>query len=257
MYPYIFVFDYKIPSYLLCALIGIVVSFSLALVRAGSSKFNTPKKDVLYTLYSILAGALFGAKLFQIIGQIFKNGNNSDFWTLENLKDLLQGVGVFYGGLIGGFLFAAIYIRVSKLDFYEISNIITPSIPLFHAFGRIGCFFAGCCYGAAGTSLLCIDGKHQVQLYEAGYNLLVIIPLIFLSEKIFKGNLLLRYMVLYSAGRFFLEFLRGDNNGKVFIFSVSQWISVIILLTAISLTLLKKQKTQKNKERYFNEKEKS
>jgi phosphatidylglycerol:prolipoprotein diacylglycerol transferase len=54
---------------------------------------------------------------------------------------------VFYGGLVGGVLGAMIYSRVKNLDFWKLADLLAPSLVLAHAFGRLGCFMNGCCYG--------------------------------------------------------------------------------------------------------------
>jgi phosphatidylglycerol:prolipoprotein diacylglycerol transferase len=110
-----------------------------------------------------------------------------------------------------------------------------------HSFGRIGCFFAGCCYGIkyqgpfSITFLDSIAGPNHValfpiQLLESFINVLVSIFLIFYSKKDrLPGKIFGIYLMLYSLIRFFLEFLRGDIiRGKLFGITTSQWISLLL-----------------------------
>ncbi len=59
----------------------------------------------------------------------------------------LRSGGVYYGGLIGGFLTVALLIRFYKLPFWKVADALVPGLALGQAFGRQGCFAAGCCWG--------------------------------------------------------------------------------------------------------------
>lgn len=122
-------------------------------------------------------------------------------------------------------------------------NILAVSIPLFHAIARIGCFLAGCCYGIEYTGFGSITytimdngilnsvNRIPVQLIEAGFNVLIFIYLLRLIQKEDwnKKDILLRYLTLYSCGRFLLEFIRGDTvRGVIYGVSFSQVISILI-----------------------------
>ena len=89
----------------------------------------------------------------------------------------LNGGLTFIGGLIGGTLcFLTIYLFFRKkytTRLYRMTSILPCCILIAHAFGRIGCFFAGCCYGKETDSFLGVQFpqlSHPVyptQLYEA------------------------------------------------------------------------------------------
>jgi prolipoprotein diacylglyceryltransferase len=118
MYPYLELFGHTISTYWLCAMVGLFLCAGLALLRRRAVRFHTSAEDVILTILCCVIGALLGAKVFQLVGLVFRDGANPDFWSLENWKGLLlSGVGVFYGGLIGGASVALIYIRQSKLTF--------------------------------------------------------------------------------------------------------------------------------------------
>ena len=65
-----------------------------------------------------------------------------------------SGGWVVYGGILGGIFGGWVYCRMKKLDFPAYFNMLIPTVVLAQAFGRIGCFFAGCCYGVPTTSSL-------------------------------------------------------------------------------------------------------
>lgn len=62
------------------------------------------------------------------------------------------------GGLFGALLMVYLICRIRKQNFADLSDILTVGIPLFHCFGRVGCFFAGCCYGVESNSWIAFHG---------------------------------------------------------------------------------------------------
>lgn len=247
MLPFIQLFGFEINMYWLSVAFGIVFACGLAFWRASRSHFNVPVKHVLFTFLFIILGARVGAVLFKAMGHIFLYATTPDFWTLENWIVLLSSGGVFYGGLIGGFFAAFAYVKSNKINFQDISDILMPSIPLFHVFGRMGCFFAGCCHGiqadwgiAFSQSISAPNGIPfiPVQLFEIGLNLwILLVTLILRPERIRQGVLLPMYLITYSVGRFILEFIRGDMARGIFLLSTSQWISVVVLPVAVILLI--------------------
>ncbi|MCL1952665.1 MAG: prolipoprotein diacylglyceryl transferase, partial [Oscillospiraceae bacterium] len=120
----------------------------------------------------------------------------------------------------------------------------------FHACGRVGCFCAGCCYGreaAWGIAFTHAPGAPNgvplvpVQLFEAGFNLLLMAAiLIFKPERRRPGLLLPLYLAAYAAARFVLEFFRGDSGRGVLLLSTSQWISLLVILPAAIALFLRR-----------------
>ena len=240
MYHYLDVFGHAVSTYLLSAITGIIFAVGLALLRRRAARFHTSAEDIVFLLMCAVVGALFGAKAFQLIGLIVRDGRSADFWTLEHWKGLVPGVGVFYGGLIGGFLAVLIYIRKYKLDFLDVTDILVPCVLLFCTFGRIGCFLAGCCYGR--EAHWGIAPQHgaaplvPVQLFEAGLTFFTMAAiLIFRPERKRPGMLLPLYILVYAAGRFIIEFFRGDMQRGVYLLSTSQWISLLMIPAGVFL----------------------
>jgi phosphatidylglycerol:prolipoprotein diacylglycerol transferase len=153
---------------------------------------------------------------------------------------------IFYGGLYGGISVAVLYLHINKEQQYLV-DIIAPGIPLFHFFGRIGCFLGGCCYGIECN--IGITFRHSlvesannisrfpVQLLEAGYELILFLILDYMRKKnLCKNKLLYTYLLAYSTGRFFIEYLRGDEYRGFFgAFSTSQIISIITFIITLIL----------------------
>ena len=157
--------------------------------------------------------------------------------------------GVFYGGLFGAVLSGLAVLKIKGVEKSPYTDAAAVSLPLFHAFGRVGCFFSGCCYGVISNfGFIMPDGtrRFSVQLLSAFLLLILSCVLFILFKKnFFKGRLLNIYLAVYAAGRFFIELLRGDEiRGKIWIFSTSQFISILLL---IFLTVIGLKKTKENK----------
>jgi len=229
MLPFIYIDGYPFAMYSLMALFGIVFVVVLALIKRKA--FDLRKRDILRLATYATIGAILGAKLFSVIGQIFKHGTEPDFWTAENWLYITSAGGVFYGGLIGGLGLATLRAKIARIELESVFNIAAYAGLAFQSFGRLGCYCAGCCYG-----IELADGTHfPVQLFEAGFCFTAL--LVFLIVKPERRwpdiPLLPVYMITYSAGRFILEFLRGDASRGVWILSTSQWIALVLITVAL------------------------
>lgn len=253
MYPYIEIFGKEITSYGLMAGIGCMVVFVLSMIRI--KKTRSSLDDQLFFIGFILVGAVVGAKV------LYQLQHLSELWVyrsviFSSLSAFLDYFGqgmVFYGGLIGGCLGAIAYAKCFKINTVPNAEAIIPCIPLFHCFGRIGCFLGGCCYGIEYDGFLsvtftnAIGGPNGVpllpiQLIEAGANLITFIILISLEKK-FKRPLqeFGLYLIIYSVERFIFEFFRGDLvRGSFLALSTSQWISLILLPIGFYFLMAKK-----------------
>lgn len=235
MYPYIDVFGRSIPSYGLCMALGIIVSCVIGFARAYRLKLDM--NSLIIIAACAVGFGLFGAKLLYIvvscdIKEVINRLLHGD------IQDLAGGGQVFYGGLFGGIAGAFLGVRIAGItdDTALYCESILPVIPLGHAFGRIGCFLGGCCYGASYTGIGAVTfpkvGVLQpvfpVQLVEAVCNVFIFAILFFRWDRKKRGYAALYlYMILYSTVRFLLEFFRGDEiRGIAQGLSTSQWISV-------------------------------
>lgn len=188
-------------------------------------KINMGKKSIdfyeINAIISIALGFLF-ATVFQYVYDLIKDG----VATFGNMT--------FMGGLIGGVLtFSLITIFFAKSeikkDIFKFLEVAMPCVLITHGFGRIGCFFAGCCYGIRTDGPLGIDFPYggsagmgpvlPTMLFEAIFLFIMFGICLFLIKKKFSYNVPI-YLIGYSIFRFTLEFFRGDNRGE-FIGSLS------------------------------------
>lgn len=155
-----------------------------------------------------------------------------------------SGITVIPGLLGGAAFFLVVYFllrRRLKLQLLEILPIIPCCIAIAHSLGRVGCFFAGCCYGKETDSVFGVTfpgmthAVHPTQLYEAVFLLLLFIVLSLLVLKWKFPYTLSVYLVAYGIFRFLIEFLRGDDRGKLFgVLSPSQFGSIFYILLGVA-----------------------
>jgi phosphatidylglycerol:prolipoprotein diacylglycerol transferase len=198
----------------------------------------------------VLIGGLIGARLLLLLVDWRHFISNP-----REILTLIQSGGVFYGGLLGALPVAWWYVRRHKLDIWRSADVLAPGVVLGQSIGRLGCFSAGCCYGRAtdvpwavtftdpyvqrqvGTPLDL--PLHPAQLYESLLCLGIFILVMWIARrKQFHGQVLLAYISLYAAGRFVLEYFRGDAaRGAVFggALSTSQFIAILMALAAALL----------------------
>ena len=154
MFPKINIYGKEISTYAICAAVGL--GFCILLMHFLIKN----RRDVYKACLGVMAvfagvGMFIGAHIVYTITRIdaiTELFNHWDYYMSSWDKALMMlgsifGGMVFYGGLFGGLGGAALYCRIKKLSFLHYADIFAPVIPLFHAFGRIGCLMAGCCYG--------------------------------------------------------------------------------------------------------------
>lgn len=226
MYPYIII---ELPSYVVMAFLGGIAA--LFLVYSRLTKYGFLFTDFLKIFAVSIVGGVAGSKLLFAITRIPWLIQN---FSVMNLLWLIPGSGfVFYGGLFG--VLSAIYLVTRKdLALQEKTfQMMVPAIPLFHCFGRIGCFMAGCCYGKELAEPITVVGiqleQIPVQLIEALYEFLLFWVISIIGRKNPQINSLRIYLLSYSLFRFGIEFFRGDEIRGVFLgLSTAQWISIAI-----------------------------
>lgn len=255
MLPIINIFGRDISLYSLLFFFGITVG-TLFAVFHFSKYTDLKKEDIFYSILFGTIGLAVGAKLLYIITaipSIIKSFQDAGFIT--TIQNVLQSGFVFYGGLIGGILGIFIYSKLFKISFKKLLLVIVPCIPLVHAFGRMGCFCAGCCYGMEyhGFGHVVFTNTPYApnniplfpsQIVESICNLIIFFILI-LTYKKFNGTYKTvgLYCVLYSIVRFTLEFFRGDTiRGFLLGLSTSQWISIFIFIIGLVLFFKKSKK---------------
>src|SRR5262245_1747105 len=231
-----------------------LLGLKLAMSRAKARQLDEAR--ILDLGIYIIVSALVGAKLLLLI---------TDFRTyLANPRELVTLVrvaGVFYGGLILAVLVAIWYIRRVGLPLWTTCDVFAPGIALGHVVGRLGCLFAGCCYGKPTTvpwAIVFTDQfaqqntgtplnvpLHPTQLYEAGAEAIILCILLATEKRgrPYPGRTFWLYMLLYAISRYVIEIYRGDPRGTIGIFSTSQFISLLLAPLALAMLIYLRRRT--------------
>ena len=146
-----------------------------------------------------------------------------------------------------------IYCRIKKAPFVKYFDLVIPEVALAQGFGRMGCFFAGCCYGRETDLPIGIIFKNSAyapngvklmptQLISSAGDFLIAAVLFIYARKerdnLKVGSL---YMIMYSIGRLLIEFLRDDYRGSIGFMSTSQILSVIIFAAGVIMWIMGKK----------------
>lgn len=257
MYPELFkIGSFPITSYGIWLAAGML----LALYAASrlAARDGLPRERIYDLGLWALLGGLLGSKILMIFVE-----PNVEIFTL----DFLRSGGVFYGGLIGGFLTVAGMMWYYKLPFWKAADAFAPAVALGQAFGRQGCFAAGCCWGKptdwfwgihfteaghenTGVPMYGPSNEdlylHPTQLIESFTMLAVFAFLFWLHRrKKFDGQVLIAYGIIYSIFRFSIEFIRDDPRGDLFGLttatglSTSQLVSLVVAAASIIFMIMR------------------
>lgn len=262
MVPPISFFGRELHAYTLTALVGILAA--LFFTYFSAKKQGLDEFTMLFAMLFAAAGAFLGGHIIYALTNIrqliivFRHldafGSFGSF--LKFIYPYFSGA-VFYGGLLLGLLFAWLYLRRTKQPLGGYTDIGAIGLPLFHGFGRIGCFLSGCCFGIESKCgfVMCHSimeeangvSRFPVQLCEAVFNFALALTLyVLLKKKKLQGRLLNVYLYAYPTFRFLDEFLRGDAYRGIWLgLSTSQWISLLLIAGNTIYLLAARSKNKK------------
>ena len=247
MYPRLFELG-PVTVYTYGFLLAAAYLVGLQVARVRAARRGLDHNRILDLGIYIIISALVGAKLLLVA---------TDWPSFRadphELLTIARSGGVFYGGLLLAVVVALGYIGRARLPLWTTCDVFAPGIALGHAVGRLGCLFAGCCYGrptskpwgitftdpfaASNVGTPLGVPLHPTQLYEAGAELLILVVLLWSERRgrPFAGRTFWLYMLLYAVSRFVIEFYRGDDRGTIGMFSTSQFISILLAPLAVAM----------------------
>lgn len=242
MLPVINLFGINIYPYGLMIGIGVVTAVLLFIKRSRKRGYNEEWAFNLAVLCCI--AGIVGSKVFYIISflpDIIKDPSII-------LRDFNSGF-VIYGGIIFGVIMGWWYSKKKKWSFLNMFDLAAPALAMAQGFGRIGCLFAGCCYGRETDSFIGIQlnnspyAPHNVSLIPTqaisslgDFAIFGLLMWFDNRKKKSEGQTGAMYLLLYSIGRYIIEIFRDDPRGDVFnIFSTSQFICIFIFIIGAAL----------------------
>jgi phosphatidylglycerol:prolipoprotein diacylglycerol transferase len=167
----------------------------------------------------LLVGGLIGARILYVVSYWQRDFAGQ---PLGEVVAIWKGGLVFYGGLIGATVAGVVGIRRKGMPLWPTADCLAIGVALGHVFGRVACWFNGCCYGRACTLPWAIHfpadhatggaAVHPSQLYEAALNLLLCLGLIVRQSRggHVPGQIFALYLMAYAGIRSFTEYFRGD-----------------------------------------------
>lgn len=230
-------FGIQIKGYGLMIAIGIIVAASI-FINKGKKRGYDEDSLINLIILTVIGGIIGGKSLF----------------ILTELKDIINdpsillnfGYGfVIYGAIGGGALTMYLYCKRKKWNIIEMFDIVVPGLAIAQGFGRIGCFLAGCCYGAETDLPIGVvfpEGSlapsgihiHPTQIYSSIFDFALGFLLLYYGRKQkINGKVMGMYLIVYSIGRFLVEYLRDDPRGSIGLLSTSQFIAIFTLVLGI------------------------
>jgi phosphatidylglycerol---prolipoprotein diacylglyceryl transferase len=225
--------------YGLFAAIGFFAAYFLFRTRANRIPLNENQTSNLMLL--LFFSGILGARVFYVVWHWNDQGYGSH--PIEILM-IQKGGLVFFGGFFLACVALYFWCNYRQLSFGKVTDTLAPALALGHAFGRLGCFMNGCCYGLKcryfwGVYLNLpaqgVNGPlHPTQIYEfTGLLCLALILIIIERRAYYPGQVALAYCLIYSMLRFFVEFFRGDVPHSYFVkLTLAQVVSLSVFFVA-------------------------
>ena len=262
MFPAFEIFGKQIGTYGIMVVLGATACFLVArklVKRAGIDIYDFALTMIVMGIcLAVVACIVYGMTNIRVVIYGFRHFDELGWKGLWDCIRYAFGGIVFYGGFIGGAIGILIYTKFAKdvkgkrdelLDIYAVLT------PLFHTFGRIGCFLGGCCYGVESKIGFTIHNntinpsindvnRFPIQLVESACNFILFLVMLYLFKKvILESRLIYVYMLTYPVIRFITEMFRGDTyRGIFFGLSTSQWISILLFVFALIMLPVKTRK---------------
>ncbi|BAE86315.1 prolipoprotein diacylglyceryl transferase [Desulfitobacterium hafniense] len=242
---------FELRSYGVIVAIAIFIGVTVAYLLTSDKEYRDYLFDVL--IYGII-GAIIGARSWQVLFYEW------DYYSqnIIEIPMIWHGGLAIQGALVGAFLTAVIYTKVKKIDFWRLADIAAPGLILGQAIGRIACFLNGDAYGTPtgsnfgiiypeGTPAYAAYGSQPLwpaEVWEGQWDFIVFAIILMLSRwrKWSQGFIFLAYIILYSVGRFGLEFLRGDSPYYLFHWTSGQWTSMGMIIVSLGFMVILKNK---------------
>jgi phosphatidylglycerol:prolipoprotein diacylglycerol transferase len=238
-----------IYSYGTMVALGFFIAFMLILRRAKDLQISADFISDLFLV--ILISSIVGARLLYVLV-------NGAYFLRNPLEIIMVHHGglILYGGVISAVAASYFFITKRGYAFYAIGDLFIPYLALGQAFGRMGCYLNGCCFGTVTDSacgvvfplnslpyqdhvekgIIRLDSHfslpvHPVQLYSALLDVIIFMVLLSVDrKKKLRGQTFWLYFILYPVKRFLMELLRDDTAAVFMSLTLYQVISAGLLV---------------------------
>lgn len=221
----------------------VAVGFSIVafLVYRRAADFGVSRDMMIDYLILVLVSGVVGARILYVL----LNFGYYKAYPIEILN-LSKGGLIWYGGFAAAILASMWFTKRKRLDLWSIADLFAPYIALGQAFGRIGCYLNGCCYGIPAPKNFIFGRTHPAQIYSSILLFIIFVVLLkWQAARRFKGEIFMSYCMLYSCKRFLIEFMRADNPRIFLGLTISQLVSAAVLITALYIFKIKADEWKK------------
>ena len=245
MYPDLLTIgSFSIHTYGVCIALGALLGITL--ISYDAKKQGYDQQKILDLAFYLLIAAIIGSRIFYV-------ALNLRFYLDHPLEIVMiwRGGLVFYGGFLSAFAVCFFYLKKHNLPFLKTYDLLMPGLVIGECIGRIGCFFAGCCYGKLTDLPWAITFTHPHSLAKLGVPLhptqlysslkALIIFFILISFRRYKktaGQLTGLYILLYAIGRLIIEPLRGDERGSLILGSITLTQAIAVSLIPVAIFMI-------------------
>lgn len=245
----------SVQSFGLLVAIGLSLFLWLVYTHKKRKKLISDQQFSTLTFIGILAGIVGGRLLY--VAQEYRHMSG-----IVEMLSFWEGGFSILGTIICTLGTIILYLKAIKVPVLPVLDLVALYAPLAQSISRLGCFFAGCCYGTPSTLPwavcpahgCCCIRLHPTQIYSSIFLFIIFLFMRFVSPKFCTkpGQTITLYVALAGFERFFIGFWRGDNefftSHALRLFSIHQWIGLIVCTISITLffviTQYHKQKTK-------------
>jgi phosphatidylglycerol---prolipoprotein diacylglyceryl transferase len=233
MKPFVDIGFIHLPTFYIIISLALLMTLSYLSRRVESTK-GFDRKTAFDLALVIMVFGFIGGRLLHVVYE-------EPLYYLRYPLQVFQfwnGGYVYFGGMATAMIASLIFLKKRNEDFLLWADFMAPVLSLMYAFGRIACFFEGCCYGKSCSLPWAINGLHPTQLYMVLAELAVF-NVITRVQADAKGKVFFAWIMLHSFCRFVIEFYRNDDRGMMLgnFLSISQIISLaLIVLSAYCLS---------------------
>ncbi len=218
---------------------------AILVLARGARRERLPVEPVLDLGFAAIASAIVGSRLLYVLF-------NLEEYRAAPLRvfKLWEGGLVFHGGLLLAIPVCWLVLRRSGLPVWSVADLTAPGIALGQAIGRIGCFAAGCCYGAPWEPPFCVTFTHpealaplntplfpsQLFAFASGLAVFAVLVL-YRPRRRAPGQVFWLYLVLASLARLAEDAFRGQTAKLALLPWLSATQAIALGLAAVALAL--------------------
>ncbi|MFC4023830.1 prolipoprotein diacylglyceryl transferase [Oceanobacillus longus] len=239
---------------------GLIIAFGallgVYLATKEADRLGLKKDLIIDFIVFAVPIAIICARIYYVVFE-WERYADGPWWSMFAIWE--GGIAI-HGAVLGGVLTAIVFSKVRDVPFWQLADIVAPSLILAQAIGRWGNFMNQEAHGGPISqstyesfhqylpdfimNQMTIDSVmyHPTFLYESVWNILVFTLLLLMRKyNPLRGEIFLSYAIFYSIGRFFIEGLRTDSLYVFGEIRTAQLISILMIVVSIILIIYRRR----------------